>query len=75
MTVESREAGLADLLIRWEELREQGESIAVEEQERGESIAVEEPCAREPELADALRHQIEVLREMTRCSPRRWPQT
>jgi serine/threonine protein kinase len=53
MTVESREAGLADLLIRWEELRE-----------RGESIAVEELCAREPELADALRDQIEVLREM-----------
>ena len=31
MTVESEEAGLTDLLIRWEELRERGESIPVEE--------------------------------------------
>jgi len=53
MTVESEESSLTDLLIRWEELRE-----------RGESIPVEELCAREPELADALRHRIEVLREI-----------
>ena len=53
MIVESEEAGLTDLLIRWEELRE-----------RGESIPVEELCAREPELVDALRHRIDGLKAM-----------
>src|SRR5208337_276945 len=53
MTVESEEAGLTDLLIRWEELRE-----------RGESIPVEELCAKEPELADAVRHRIDGLKAM-----------
>jgi serine/threonine-protein kinase len=53
MTVESEEAGLTDLLIRWEELRE-----------RGESIPVEELCAGHSELVDALRHRIDALKAM-----------
>ena len=50
MTVESEEAGLTDLLIRWEELRESGQSIPVEEL-----------CAGHSELVDALRHRIDGL--------------
>ena len=53
MIVESEEAGLTDLLIRWEELRE-----------RGQSIPVEELCAGHSELVDALRHRIDALKAM-----------
>ncbi|MBV8232796.1 MAG: serine/threonine protein kinase [Planctomycetaceae bacterium] len=53
MTVESEEARLTDLLIRWEELRE-----------RGGSIPVKELCAGHPELADALQRRVEVLQAM-----------
>ena len=52
MTVESEEAGLTDLLIRWEELRE-----------RGQSIPVEELCAGHSELVSA-RHRIDGLKAM-----------
>lgn len=53
MTVECQETCLSDLLIRWEELRE-----------RGQTFPTEELCAGHPELADALRRRVEVLQAM-----------
>ncbi len=44
---------LAELLDRWEEAQEQGESLSAEEL-----------CAECPELVDAVRQQVEALREI-----------
>src|SRR5216683_5131417 len=49
----TREAQLGDLLMRWEELRQQGKSVAAEDL-----------CADTPELRDELCRRIEALKAL-----------
>jgi hypothetical protein len=53
MTDDSRENRLVELLLCWEELRE-----------RGRCVTVDELCGDCPELADELKKRIEPLRAM-----------
>jgi serine/threonine-protein kinase len=52
-TDQETETQIGDLLIRWEEMRE-----------RGETLSIEELCAEHPSLSDELRRRVEALREM-----------
>ena len=54
----SNDLKLQELLIAWEEARE-----------RGESLTVEQLCRDCPELADELGRQIQALRDWDRLTP------